>query len=122
MTTPPAISVVIPTYGRPGAAARLVSALATQRLPPGGWVDVIVVDDGSPTPVEIAAEPPGTIRVRVLRQTQQGPAAARNAGIAVAQGAMVAFVDDDCEPALPPEEMMSGMNSDSTTAFAISCS
>jgi GT2 family glycosyltransferase len=35
----------------------------------------------------------------VLRQPQRGPAAARNTGIAVAQADLLAFIDDDCEPA-----------------------
>ncbi|MBK5295719.1 MAG: glycosyltransferase [Vicinamibacteria bacterium] len=98
MTDTPAIAVIVPTYGRPGAAARLVRALQAQHLPEGEWFEVIVVDDGSPVTVEIAAGDASTA-VQVLRQARQGPAAARNAGLEAARGDLVAFIDDDCEPA-----------------------
>jgi glycosyltransferase involved in cell wall biosynthesis len=98
MSESPAIAVIVPTYGRPGAAARLVRALQAQRMPEGEWFETIVVDDGSPVPVEIAVSEGGTA-VRLLRQARQGPAAARNAGLASARGDLVAFIDDDCEPA-----------------------
>ena len=98
MSRTPIITVVIPTHGRPGAAARVVRALRAQRLPDGHSFEVIVVDDGSPVPVEIAPEDAGTMRVRVVRQAQQGPAAARNAGVEASDADLVAFIDDDCEP------------------------
>ncbi len=99
MTAALAITVVVPTHGRPGAAARVVRALDAQQLPEGEQFDVIVVDDGSPVPVEIDFEVRTPVSVRVLRQERQGPAAARNAGTEAARGALVAFIDDDCEPA-----------------------
>ncbi len=98
MTAPPAITVVVPTYGRPGAAARLVRALGAQHVPAGPF-EVVVVDDGSPEPVEIAADPDRRMSVQVLRQTRSGPAAARNTGLHAARADLVAFIDDDCEPA-----------------------
>ena len=85
MTAAPAITVVVPTHGRPGAAARVVSALDAQQLPDGARFDVIVVDDGSPVPVEIDVDSRAPASVRVLRQAHSGPAAARNAGINAAR-------------------------------------
>lgn len=99
MSRTPTITVVVPTHGRIGAAARLVRTLQAQRLPDGQSFDVVVVDDGSPVPVEITAEDAGTLPVRVIRQARRGPAAARNAGVEVSDAALVAFIDDDCEPA-----------------------
>jgi glycosyltransferase involved in cell wall biosynthesis len=99
MTVVPAVTVIVPTHGRPGAAARLVRALHIQRLPDAAGLEVVVVDDGSPVPVEVAADPGSHASVRVLRQRQAGPASARNRGLDAARGELVAFIDDDCEPA-----------------------
>lgn len=98
MTAPPAVTVIVPTYGRPGAAAQLVHALAAQHVS-AGPVEVVVVDDGSPEPVEITAGLDSRLTVRVLRQVRSGPAAARNTGLRAARADLVAFIDDDCEPA-----------------------
>jgi glycosyltransferase involved in cell wall biosynthesis len=55
-------------------------------------VEVIVVDDGSPTPLTLPAHP----RLRVLRNdVSLGPAAARNRGIEEAAGRWTAMLDDD---------------------------
>ena len=85
------VTVVVPVRDRPEALARLLAALradpATAELP------VIVVDDGSQTPVP---EQPGVHLVR--HPTARGPAAARNAGLRVADTALVAFLDSDCVP------------------------
>jgi mycofactocin system glycosyltransferase len=80
-----AVTVVIPVRDRaPGLAATL-AALGRDHA-------VIVVDDGSTTP--IAAGPFTLIR----HNRPLGPAAARNAGWRTARTDVVAFVDADCEP------------------------
>jgi GT2 family glycosyltransferase len=62
---------------------------------PADQFEVIVIDDGSSTPVGAWV---GDSRVRVIRQDSMGPAAARNNGIASARGPLLAFTDDDCRP------------------------
>ena len=59
--------------------------------------EVILVDDGSPDDtVAIALHAAGgDSRVRVLRQTNAGPAAARNNGVAAGSGRLIAFLDAD---------------------------
>lgn len=87
----PKISVVIPTYNRPGLVLRAVSsALAASDR--GLVGEVIVVDDASPSgPPEIADE-----RVRVLRQeVNGGPGPARERGIQAALNPWVVLLDDD---------------------------
>ena len=88
-------SIVIPTYGRPDQMAACLDSLEALDYPRDRF-EVIVVDDGSPQPL-----PPcgGALRVTLVRQAHAGPAAARNAGAAAAQGRWLAFTDDDCRPA-----------------------
>ena len=58
---------------------------------------MILVDDGSPTPLAPLAE--RYPFVTVIRQKNAGPAAARNAGVAAAGDAeVILFTDDDCRP------------------------
>jgi glycosyltransferase involved in cell wall biosynthesis len=86
----PLVSVVIPVFNaEPFQREALDSVLAQDYEP----FEVIVVDDGS-------TDGSGTIarsypEVRYLRQENQGPAVARNAGIAAAQGEFLAFFDAD---------------------------
>ena len=92
---PPTVSVVVPTRDRHASLRRTVAALAAQETA-RPW-ELIVVDDGSTPPVgpELLAGVPGA---RVLRREGNGPARARNAGLAEARGAIVLFTDDDTEP------------------------
>lgn len=99
----PIISVIVPTYDRPQALGRCLRALAAQRFPRSRF-EVLVCDDGSMPPVsaqhaELIAELDATMQIRVVRQENAGPAAARNRGATLARGRYLAFTDDDCEPA-----------------------
>jgi glycosyltransferase involved in cell wall biosynthesis len=94
----PFVSVIVPTWNRPAALTACLAALAGQRYPRSRF-EVIVIDDGSRNPEEVArvaARSNGTVRVG--RQAHLGPAAARNAGARMAQGDLLAFTDDDCQP------------------------
>lgn len=94
----PAVSVVIPTFARPRALRECLDVLARQSMPTADF-EVVVVDDGSPEPLDaIAAEFASRIALRVVRQENAGPAAARNRGILEARAPLVALTDDDCLP------------------------
>jgi len=87
------ISIVIPTYNRAHLIERaLGSALREAR--PGD--DVIVVDNGS-TDDTAGVLAPYLGRIRYLHAERRGPGAARNVGLAHAQGDLVAFLDSDDE-------------------------
>jgi len=59
--------------------------------------EVIVIDDGSESNCQdIVAENASGTHWSFLRQTNQGPAAARNLGANQAGGRFLAFLDDDC--------------------------
>jgi glycosyltransferase involved in cell wall biosynthesis len=95
----PDFSVVVPTYRRPAALAACLEALATLDYPADRF-EVVVVDDGSPEPASGVAAPfAARLPLQMLRQPNQGPAAARNAGAQAAHGRWLAFTDDDCRPA-----------------------
>lgn len=95
------VAVVIPYYQRqPGILAKALRSIASQRLAP---TEIIVVDDGSPTPAhaevaELLAEHP-ELPVRVVEQANSGPAAARNRGLdnVGRDVEYVAFLDSDDE-------------------------
>jgi glycosyltransferase involved in cell wall biosynthesis len=92
----PDISVVIPTYSRPDRLRQCLKSLAHSTAKS---FEVIVVDDGSPDPVAATVNTfTNFMDVRCHRQANAGPAAARNAGAALARGRFLAFTDDDCRP------------------------
>ena len=97
MPTPPAVSVVIPTRDRAGLLPRAVRSVLGQSFPD---LELLVVDDASTDGTRsvssaLAASDP---RVRVVHLPRPvGGAEARNRGIALAKGELVAFLDDDDE-------------------------
>jgi peptidoglycan/xylan/chitin deacetylase (PgdA/CDA1 family) len=89
----PMVSIIMPAYSpRPGW---LLDAVRSALDEPGCPVELIVVDDGSPEPVEPVLAQLDDPRVRTLRVAHVGPYGARNAGIATARGEFVRFIDAD---------------------------
>jgi glycosyltransferase involved in cell wall biosynthesis len=91
------LSAIVPTHNRPEVLRRCLETLREQAVDPAAF-EVIVVDDGSPSFVEptvneVSAS--GPIRMRCERQPLSGLNTARNRGAAVAQGGVLAFLDDD---------------------------
>jgi GT2 family glycosyltransferase len=98
VTDLPTFSVVIPTYARPERLRACLAALPRLDYPSEHF-EVVVVDDGSPSPLDAVVAPfRSRVRLTLFRQPNRGPAAARNAGAARAAGAFLAFTDDDCAP------------------------
>lgn len=91
------VSIVLPTRNGADRVAQMLPRLLEElrELPGGG--EVIAIDDGSTdaTPTVLADWAVRHPAVRTLRTGGVGPGAARNRGIAVARGALVAFADDD---------------------------
>ncbi|BAM04121.1 glycosyltransferase [Phycisphaera mikurensis] len=99
MSPATAFSVIVPAFDRPERIRRCVAALGRLEWP-ADRLEAVVVDDGSVEPLDAAAlagEAP-RLRLRVIRQANAGPAAARNRGAAEAIHPHLAFTDDDCEP------------------------
>jgi glycosyltransferase involved in cell wall biosynthesis len=99
MADTPTVSIVVPTFARPAQLRRCLDGIL--RLEAATFsLEVIVVDDGGAEPLDTLIDSyAGGLDIRLIRQSRRGPAAARNAGVALARGAFLAFIDDDCTPA-----------------------
>ncbi len=92
------VSVVIPTYNRLQQLKRCLAGLEKQTYPPGDF-EVVVISDGSTDGTDAyLLECSTPLNLKGLTQDNQGPAAARNEGIARASGEMILFIDDDIVP------------------------
>lgn len=92
----PVISVIIPVYNVEKYLRRCLDSVLNQSFHD---IEVICIDDGSTDSSlsilrEYAAK---DARVRVLAQSNRGVSAARNAGLDVAKGTWISFVDSDDE-------------------------
>lgn len=86
-----AVSVIVPVFNGARFLERCVDTIRRQRYAP---IDVVIVDDGS-TDETPALVPRLAPEARYVRQENAGPAAARNAGLRIATGDVVAFLDVD---------------------------
>ena len=93
------LSVVIPTYNRKPILEKCLAALEQQTYEPGLFdgYEVVVVDDGSTdgTVAWLQAQGDRFAHVRLFEQDHLGPSAARNLGVAKAQGDTIIFIDSD---------------------------
>lgn len=88
------VSVIVPLYNKAPWVRRSLDSLAAQTFRD---FEVIVVDDGSTDDgAKVVAEYPDD-RIRLVRQKNAGPGAARNRGIGEARGELLAFLDADDE-------------------------
>jgi glycosyltransferase involved in cell wall biosynthesis len=87
----PTLSVVIPTFNRARYLPDALESIVAQGI---DRVQTIVVDDGSTDETESVIARYGSA-VQYVRQPNRGTAAARNAGLALATGRFIAFLDSD---------------------------
>jgi mycofactocin system glycosyltransferase len=104
------VTVVIPVRDNAYGLRRLVAALRGLRI--------IVVDDGSSTPIEQEDFAGAHPDIEVLRHARsKGPAAARNTGLAGCKTGYVAFLDSDVVPRRGWLEALLGHFCDPTVAL-----
>jgi glycosyltransferase involved in cell wall biosynthesis len=86
-------SVIVPARDAEATLPRTLAALADQEGAPS--FEVLVADDGSRDGTAAIVERAGA---RLVSLDGAGPAEARNAAVAAASGALLAFCDADCYP------------------------
>ena len=94
MVMSPKVSVIVPVYKVEKYLKRCVDSLVGQTLKD---IEIILVDDGSPDgcPKMCDDFAAADSRIKVIHKPNGGLGSARNAGLEVAKGEYVAFVDSD---------------------------
>jgi glycosyltransferase involved in cell wall biosynthesis len=87
----PLVSVIVPVYDGADFLSHALDSIFAQSY---DNFEVIVVDDGSTDTTSYVAQQYED-RIEYVYQSNQGPAAARNAGILRARGSILAFLDSD---------------------------
>lgn len=92
----PLVSVILPTHNRSRLLQRAVESVRSQVYP--SW-ELVIVDDGStddtPAVVDRLRRELDEGRVQAVRIPQGGCCAARNRGLVLAKGSLIAYLDDD---------------------------
>lgn len=94
----PLVSIVIPTFSRPNAAAEAIRTVRSQSYP--HW-EVIIVDDNPPESearreTRDLVSPLADDQIHYIEHDQnRGACAARNTGVKHSRGSLIAFLDDD---------------------------
>ena len=89
-----AVAVVVPVFNRAGVVREAVDSIVAQDVD----AEIVLVDDGSTDDSAAVLRKIATElgdRVVVVEQPNAGPAAARNAGVALARAELVTFLDSD---------------------------
>ncbi|QYO63390.1 glycosyltransferase family 2 protein [Leptolyngbya sp. 7M] len=87
----PQVSLIIPAYNGERFITKALDSILHQTY---SDYEIIVVNDGS-TDQTAAVLQPYRERIRYIEQANRGVAAARNRGMALAQGELIAFLDQD---------------------------
>ncbi len=91
----PTVSVVIPTFDRPGFLVRAIESVRIQTFKD---FEIIIVIDGIDPESKAVLEQLSEPRLRYLELSEKvGGAEARNAGVRSANGTWIALLDDDDE-------------------------
>lgn len=101
----PLVSIIVPVYKVEKLLRRCVYSLINQTLKD---IEIILVDDGSPDQSGMICDEfqKKDVRVKVIHKENGGLSSARNAGLKIAQGRYIGFVDSDDTVALDMYEKM----------------
>ena len=110
--TMPRISVIIPVYNAAATLDACLRAVTAQSYPRDRYEVIVVDNNSSDSSLEIAMAHDVTITEECERQSSY---AARNQGLEIASGDMIAFTDSDCIPATDWLETLANCWDDSQT-------
>lgn len=91
LTDPGLVSVIIPVYNGERYLRTAIESVLAQNVCP---IEIIVVDDGSTDASQTVAREFMPM-VQVITQSNRGASVARNRGVALAHGEILAFLDAD---------------------------
>ena len=113
------VSVIIATYNRCKILARTLPTLLAQTFPSSEYEVILVVDGSTDGTSKFLRGFCSHGNLRVIEQENQGQAAAINAGLRVACGDLVLFLDDDilCGPTLVAEHARASRTENSCLVF-----
>lgn len=86
------VSVIIATYNRKDLLCEAIQSVLSQPYPD---FELIIVDDGSSDGTQTMVAGFNDSRIKYIYQSNQGRSHARNAGIRLAKGKYIAFLDSD---------------------------
>jgi len=89
-------SVIIPTRNRPQSLANCLNSFVQLDYPAECWELIVVNDGGAESFTAVSEHHEDILPLKLITVDHSGPAAARNAGVQLAQGDFIAFTDDDC--------------------------
>lgn len=101
----PAVSIIVPVYKVENYLERCVNSLISQTL---SDIEIILVDDGSPDQCPALCDEWANRdqRIKVIHKQNGGLSSARNAGLHIATGKYIGFVDSDDDVAVDMYERM----------------
>lgn len=92
LTTSPLVSVIMPSHNRAAYLPAAIASVWAQTYP--NW-ELIIVDDASDDSTPELLSTLDDSRIRSLRVAHGGCCAARNAGLDIAGGDIITYLDDD---------------------------
>jgi hypothetical protein len=91
-TKPPSVSIIMPTYGQAHLIGASIDSVLAQSLTD---FELIIINDESPDDTEQVVAGYKDRRIRYIWQKNKGLPGARNSGLQIARGAMIALLDGD---------------------------
>lgn len=106
MSSRPRVSVIVPHFRDLAGLDRCLASLSRQTVSASG-IEIIVADNASPEG-EVAVANVIAGRAQLVTVHDRGAGPARNGGVAVSGGILLAFIDSDCQA--EPEWLEAGIS------------